>query len=154
MTVAPKSEPLQFRDIDDVAAALRAGGARLTTPRRLVLQALFAAEDLVSAEQVAAGAHTGIPLDLTSVYRNLERLEELGVVRHVHVGHGPSVYGLVGQGEREFLVCEACGRVTSADTEQLDRVRAVIKAEFGYDAHFTHFPIHGRCAECAIHQPR
>jgi Fur family transcriptional regulator, ferric uptake regulator len=149
MTVAPKTEPLRFRDIDDVAAALRAEGSRLTTPRRLVLQALFAANTLVSAEQVATGAHTGIPLDLTSVYRNLERLEQLGVVRHVHVGHGPSVYGLVGHGEREFLVCEACGKVTAADTEQLDRVREVIKAEFGYDAHFTHFPIHGRCPDCA-----
>jgi Fur family transcriptional regulator, ferric uptake regulator len=149
MTVAPKSEPLQFHTIDDVAAALRSGGGRLTTPRRLVLHALFAAGELVSAERIAAGADTGIALDLTSVYRNLERLEELGVVRHVHVGHGPSVYGLLEHGEREYLVCEACGKVTSADAEQLDRVRAVIREEFGYEARFTHFPIHGRCAGCA-----
>src|SRR3954454_24966 len=149
MTVAPKSEPLRFRDTEDVAAALRAEGARLTTPRRLVLQALFAAEGLVSAEQVAAGAHTGVALDLTSVYRNLERLEELGVVRHVHVGHGPSVYGLLGDGEREYLVCELCGRLTAVEPEQLDRVRAVIREDFGHEARFTHFPIHGRCADCA-----
>jgi Fur family ferric uptake transcriptional regulator len=149
MTVAPRSERLDFRDIDDVAAALRRAGSRLTTPRRLVLEALFAARGLVSAEQIAAGADTGIPLDLTSVYRNLEKLERLGVVRHVHVGHGPSVYGLIGEGEREFLVCEVCGKVSAADAEQLDRVRAVIRDEFGFEARFTHFPIHGRCADCA-----
>jgi Fur family ferric uptake transcriptional regulator len=148
MTVAPRSKPLAFRDLDDVAAALRSAGSRLTTPRRLVLEALFAARGLVSAEQIAAGAHTGVRLDLTSVYRNLEKLERLGVVRHVHVGHGPSVYGLIGDGEREFLVCEVCGKVSAADTEQLDRVRAVIRDEFGFEARFTHFPIHGRCAGC------
>lgn len=149
MTVAPRSQPLSFETIDDVAAALRSAGSRLTTPRRLVLQALFAAGTLVPAEQIAAGAHTGVPLDLTSVYRNLETLERLGVVRHVHIGHGPSVYGLVGQGEREFLVCEACGKVTAVEPEQLDRVRAAIRAELGHEARFTHFPIHGRCADCA-----
>ncbi|HEX6026481.1 MAG TPA: Fur family transcriptional regulator [Solirubrobacter sp.] len=149
MTVAPPSKPLAFRDLDDVAAALRKAGSRLTTPRRLVLEALFAARGLVSAEHIAAGADTGVPLDLTSVYRNLEKLEQLGVVRHVHVGHGPSVYGLIGEGEREFLVCEACGTVIAADTEKLDRVRAVIRDEFGFEARFTHFPIHGRCANCA-----
>jgi Fur family ferric uptake transcriptional regulator len=149
MTVAPKSEPLQFHSIDDVAEALRRGGGRLTTPRRLVLQALFAASELVPAERIAAGTDTGVELDLTSVYRNLERLEELGVVRHIHIGHGPSVYGLLEHGEREYLVCEACGKVTAADSEQLDRVRVVIREEFGYDARFTHFPIHGRCADCA-----
>jgi Fur family ferric uptake transcriptional regulator len=148
MTVAPRSKPLAFRDLDDVAAALRRAGSRLTTPRRLVLEALFAARGLVTAEQIAAGADTGVPLDLTSVYRNLEKLERLGVVRHVHVGHGPSVYGLIGSGEREFLVCEVCGKVSAADTEQLDRVRAVIRDEFGFEARFTHFPIHGRCAGC------
>src|SRR3954467_12497104 len=149
MTDAPRSQPLAFRDMDEVAAAVRNAGSRLTTPRRLVIEALFAADHLLSAEQISLGVTTGVTLDLTSVYRNLELLEALGIVRHVHVGHGPSVYGLIGQGEREFLVCEACGRVTAADTERLDRVRAVIKAEFGYDAHFTHFPIHGRCADCA-----
>ena len=149
MTVAPKSKRLEFDTLEDVAAALRERGGRLTTPRRLVLQALFATDDLVPAERIAAGTDTGIPLDLTSVYRNLERLEQLGVVRHIHVGHGPGVYGLLSHGEREYLVCEVCGKVTPADAEQLDRVRAVIREQFGYEVRFTHFPIHGRCAACA-----
>jgi Fur family ferric uptake transcriptional regulator len=144
MTVAPRSQPLEFRTIDDVADALRRSGSRLTTPRRLVLEVLFASRGLASAEQIAARAR----VDLTSAYRNLERLEELGVVRHVHVGHGPSVYGLVGDGEREFLVCESCGKVVSVDPSALERVRGVIRDDFGLEARFTHFPIHGRCADC------
>ncbi len=146
--MAPRSQPLAFADIDDVAAALRDPRSRLTTPRPRVLEAMFDATGLLSAEHIAAGTDTGVTLDVTSVYRNLEMLEQLGVVRHVHVGHGPSVYGLIGEGEREFLVCEVCGKVSAADTEQLDRVRAVIRKEFGFEARFTHFPIHGRCADC------
>jgi Fur family transcriptional regulator, ferric uptake regulator len=149
MTVAPRGEPLRFHDFDEVAAAVRRDGGRLTTPRRLVLQALFAAGGLVSAEQISAGAATGTEIELTSVYRNLERLEELGVVRHVHVGHGAGLYGLVGDGEREYLVCEACGDVTVAQPEQLDRAREAIRDALGYEARFGHFPIHGLCPRCA-----
>jgi Fur family ferric uptake transcriptional regulator len=146
MTEAPRTEPLAFRDIDDVAAAVRNAGGRLTTPRRLVLEALFAADGLLSAEQIAT---TGVTLELTSVYRNLELLEELGVVRHVHVGHGPGLYGLVGDGEREYLVCERCGQVVAVTPHELDGARDAIREAFGYEARFTHFPIHGRCADCA-----
>jgi len=144
MTDAPRSTPLAFADLDDVAALLRSAGSRLTTPRRLVLEALFAADGLLTAEQIAANS-----LDLTSVYRNLEHLEELGIVRHVHFGHGPGVYGLVGEGEREYLVCEGCGRVKAVAPGELDPAREAIREAFGYEARFTHFPIHGRCADCS-----
>src|SRR4051794_8844230 len=149
MTVAPRNEPLRFRDLAEVAEAVRRDGGRLSMARRLVLEALFAADALVSAEQIAAGAHTGTAIEIASVYRNLERLEELGVVRHVHLGHGPGLYGLVGDGEREYLVCEACGQVTAAEPVQLDRARALIRETLGFDARFTHFPIHGLCTRCA-----
>jgi Fur family ferric uptake transcriptional regulator len=149
VTVAPRSQPLRFRDIDDIAAAVRRDGGRLTVPRRQVLEALFAARRLVSAEHLAGGADTGVEIELASVYRTLERLEELGVVRHVHLGHGPGLYGLVGDGEREYLVCDGCGTVTAADPERLDRLRAAIREQFGFEARFTHFPLHGLCAECA-----
>src|SRR4051794_18073430 len=148
MTVAPRSEPLRFRSLEEVEAAVRRDGGRLTRPRRQVLEALFAAEGLASAEQIA-----GEEIELTSVYRNLERLEELGVVRHVHLGHGPGLYGLVGDGEREYLVCEACAKVTVAETARLDRVRALVRDEFGYEPRFTHFPMHGLCAACAAAEP-
>jgi Fur family ferric uptake transcriptional regulator len=143
MTVAPRSEPLRFRSLEEVEAAVRRDGGRLTRPRRQVLEALFAAEGLASAEQIA-----GHEIELTSVYRNLERLEELGVVRHVHLGHGPGLYGLVGDGEREYLVCEACGQVTVAEPGRLDRAREAIRETLGFDARFTHFPIHGLCSAC------
>ena len=153
MTRAPRSPRLEFRDIDDVARALREAGGRFSAPRRRVLEVLFAADGPVSAEAVATGlGGRAEPLDPASVYRALEYLEELGVVRHVHAGHGPGLYALTGQGEREYLACERCERVTAVPAERLDPVRREIEREFGYRARFTHFPILGLCAACAARE--
>ena len=150
MTRAPRRATLSFADIDDVAAAIRAGGGRLSSACRAVLSALFAADGPISAEDIARG-RGGAP-DLSSVYRNLERLEELGVVRHLHVAHGPGLYALEGEAPREYLVCEHCDRVESVDAARLDPVRAAIRERFGYEVHFGHFPMVGVCRACAEEQ--
>jgi Fur family ferric uptake transcriptional regulator len=145
MTEAPRVPTLAFTGLDEALAALRERGLRISTPRRLVLEALFAAEGPVSAEQLA----TGLGLDLASVYRNLETLEAHGVVRHVHLGHGPGLHALVAPGEREYLYCEGCGAVRAVAPEELDPARELIHDQFGLEARFTHFPIVGLCAACA-----
>lgn len=146
MTRAPDTPPLSFSGVADVARALRERGGRVSGPTRVVLAALFSAPGPVSAERLAA---TAGGLDMTTVYRNLERLEELGVVRHVHLGHGPGLYALVGGEDREYLVCDLCDRVEVVDPARLDGVRSAIREEFGYEARFRHFAIHGVCAPCA-----
>ena len=85
--------------------------------------------------------------DLASVYRNLDTLEEIGLVRHFHLGHGPGLYALAGY-EREYLVCERCGALRSVDPSELDGVRELVDEAFGYRASFKHFPIVGTCADC------
>jgi Fur family transcriptional regulator, ferric uptake regulator len=140
---------MEFEGIEEVLAILREKGHRVSTPGRLVLEALFAVDGPVSAQFIAEGlAGKGARLELTSVYRNLERLEDLGVVKHFHLGHGPGLYMLVGSGDKEFLSCERCGRVTSVDPSQLDPVRRQIRKRFGYQARFGHFPIIGLCESC------
>ena len=143
MTHAPNRPPLAYRDIDDVARALREAGGRFSAARRRVLEARCAAEAPLPADAVAPG------LDRASVYRALEYLEELGVVRHVHLGHSPGLYALTGGAEREYLTCERFHRITALEAERLDEVRDLIEAEFGYRARFSHFPIVGLCADCA-----
>jgi Fur family ferric uptake transcriptional regulator len=155
MSNAPRHPPLALRDMGDAAAAVHRAGGRMTAARRAVLEALFAAGALVSAEQIAGGLGGRVPSsDPASVYRNLEWLEEIGVVRHVHLGHGPGLYGLAGAADHEHLVCERCGRVTSLDARSLARARAEIRKATGYEAHFDHFPVHGLCPDCAGPAPR
>ena len=145
MTVAAHTPPLEFDTIEEAIRAVRQGGMRLSTARRLVLEALFAADGPISAVHLA---HT-LSIDETSVYRNLEVLERHGLIRHVHLGHGPGLYVLVGHHEVEYLYCERCDKVTAVTADELDPIRKSIKKRFGYEARFTHFPIVGLCEHCA-----
>ena len=144
MTIAPQVARLPFSGIDDAIEALRARGLRLSMTRQLVLEALFAAAGPVSAEEIA------LRLDLvpTSVYRNLETLERHGLLRHVHLGHGPGLYALVGDGEHEYIYCPGCGTARTVRPELLDPVRTHIRRRFGYEVRFTHFALVGQCPRC------
>jgi Fur family ferric uptake transcriptional regulator len=154
MTATHTGPPLVAADRNAAIEALRSRGLRVSAARRLALEALFTAENPISAEQIADGLAGRLPRsDLASVYRNLETLEAVGLVRHFHLGHGPGLYGLVGAGEREYLVCDSCSSVRAVEPADLDRVRALIKGQFGHDASFTHFPIVGLCSECAREEP-
>lgn len=129
--------------------ALRARRLRVSAARRLVLEALVVADGPMSAEQIASGIGGRVPCsDLASVYRNLEVLEQIGVVRHVHLGHGPGLYALALDGGREYLTCERCADFLPVAAAALDDVRGLIEERFGYRACFTHFPVVGLCRSC------
>lgn len=146
MTGSPDVPPLAADSLADAVAALRERGLRLSTARRLVLEVLFAADGPVSAEHVARRLN----LDAASVHRNFQALELQGLVTHVHLGHGPGLYSLLGRGEREYLYCDRCGAVTALSVKELDPVRERIKERYGYEARFDHFAIVGTCAACAV----
>jgi Fur family ferric uptake transcriptional regulator len=149
MTVAPDVPALRFDTPAEAIAALREQGLRLSTARRLVLDALFAADGPVAATYLAET----LVIDESSVYRNLEVLESHGLIRHVHLGHGPGLYVLLGGDEVEYLYCDRCAKVTPVAPDQLRPVHESIREHFGYETRFTHFAIVGLCADCAA-QPR
>jgi Fur family ferric uptake transcriptional regulator len=149
MTAACAAPILTARSPEAVLNLLRGNGMRVSTARRAVVTTLFAAGGPVSAEQIAAGLDgSRLEVDLASVYRNLEKLEQLGVVRHFHAGHGPGRYELAGEHEREYLACDRCGAVVEASPEELEPIREEIRKRFGYEVRFTHFPMVGLCAGC------
>ena len=145
MTVAPRSEPLSFATLQDAVAELRRRGMRLSTARRLVLEALYGADGPVSALRLSEL----LGIDATSVYRNLEALEREGLVRHIHLGHGPGLYALHSREEREYLYCESCAKVTPVAPRALDPTRRRLRERFGYEVRFTHFALVGLCTSCA-----
>jgi len=89
----------------------------------------------MSAEQIAAGIGGRVPAsDIASVYRNLQAFERIGLVRHVHLGHGPGLYALAVVGEREYVTCERCADYRAVVPAELDAVRELIERQFGYRA--------------------
>ena len=149
MTPARTARPLGATTVDSAIAALRAGGLRVSAARRLVLETLFAAEGPVTVEELADGLGGRVPRsDVASTYRNLETLEALGLVRHMHLGHGPGRYVLAGREDRGYLACEGCGAVVAAGADAFGPVRALVREAFGFEARFGHFPIVGLCPAC------
>jgi Fur family ferric uptake transcriptional regulator len=150
MTVSHSAPALRAGDLSTAVTALRVRGLRVSSARRLLLEALYAADGPISAEDIAGGLGGRLPgQDLGSVYRNLETLEEVGLVRHVHLGHGPGLYALAGPAEREYVVCEGCASVVALPPAALDDVRAAALAATGVQARFSHFPLVGLCAACS-----
>jgi Fur family ferric uptake transcriptional regulator len=154
MTLAASAHPVSAHSVEDAVAALRARGLRVSAARRLVLESLYLAERPLTAEEIARGVPGRLPCsDLASVYRNLETLEEIGLVRHVHLGHGPGRYGLAADRDAEYLVCEHCDAVQVVRVSELDDARRLIRERLGFEARFRHFPIVGLCAACAARAP-
>ena len=149
MTVPHDTRPLPAASAPAALASLRARGLRISASRRTVVEALFAADGPVGAEQIASGLGGRLPAsDLGSVYRNLEALERAGLVRHVHAGHGAGRYALVTRHEDGYAACECCGALQPLDAEALVRVEAIVAAATGFEARLVHFPIVGRCPSC------
>jgi Fur family transcriptional regulator, ferric uptake regulator len=141
MTIAAAARPVRAETVGAAVDALRAHGLRVTEPRRRVLAALYGSAAPVSAEELAGGA------DVASVYRNLETLETVGLVQHVHLGHGPGRYA-----PREpagWAACERCGSHQRLAGAPLAQLRRLVREATGLDAGFDHFPIVGLCPECA-----
>jgi Fur family transcriptional regulator, ferric uptake regulator len=137
-----------FDSADSVLRSLRDRGLRISMARRLIVNFLFDTGHPVSAQQIVTGLDP-TPLDLASVYRNLETLEDHGVVHHFHAGHGPGRYALIGDSQPEYLVCDRCGAIEEIERSELEPFRRAVRKRFGYEVGFTHFPMMGVCPRCA-----
>jgi len=146
MTVSSQTRPLAPASVTSALGILRADGRRISVARRLALEALFAAEGPVSAEEIAERLPR---CDLAALYRNLDVLSAAGLVEHVHVAHGPGRYVLTGRGGEGWVACEGCHRLQRLDRSQAAQLRAAIRAATGHEPSFGHFPLVGRCEGCA-----
>src|SRR3954468_10705242 len=149
MTVPHETRALAPASMPAAITTLRVRGLRVSAARRLVLEALFAADGPVTAETIAAGLDGRFPCsDLASVYRNLDTLEEIGLVHHFHVAHGAGLYALAAPHPYGYVACDGCGGHRPLDHDTVAQVAAVVRAACGYEPQLVHFPVIGRCPEC------
>lgn len=128
---------------------MRAAGGRITLQRRLVLDALVATQPHPSVEDVTEWVQRSDPdLHVSTVYRTLNTLAELGVVNHVHLGHGRSVYHFAHDAE-PHLVCPSCGDVTHLEADTFAEVRRLVASSSGFHLEHGHFAWTARCERCS-----
>ena len=90
----------------------------------------------------------GAPMALSTVYRSLEALQELGLVTHTHVDHRVPSYHLTTHATHVHVVCRECGSVEEAPTSVADDLVTRLDARLGFEADVTHAAIHGLCRTC------
>jgi len=133
---------------DDLRARLRASGYRLTPQRELILGAVEKLGHSTPDEVFAEVRTQSEAINLSTVYRTLEVLEELGLVRHAHLSDRAPTYHSVGGHEHFHLVCRNCQRVVSVEPGVLTELAARVRQDHAFVVDVGHLTVFGRCETC------
>jgi Fur family ferric uptake transcriptional regulator len=134
---------------EGIFATIRAAGGRITLPTRIVVEILAGGDGHLSADDLIAEFErrtSGVAP--STVYRVLQRLDQLQVIEHVHSGVGATFYQLRDRGHAH-LVCESCGAIIDIPDGVLTPVADAIARDFGFTVRTHHAALLGRCATCA-----
>ena len=139
----------------DLGESLRARGMRLTPQRERIIDAVRALGHATPDGLATAVARDGGPaLSLSTIYRNLDALEQVGVVSHTHLDHRSPTYHLADHADHVHLVCLTCGTVIECEVEAADPFVGNLLSRHGFVADMKHMAVHGWCAACSAQDPR
>lgn len=127
---------------------LRERGYRATPQRELVLAAVQRLRHATPDEVLAEVRRHSASLNLSTVYRTLEVLEEVGLIRHAHLSDRVPTYHALGDDEHFHLVCRGCGAVLSVGSGEAAAFVDALRAEHGFAADLGHLTVFGTCADC------
>ncbi|HEX7103312.1 MAG TPA: Fur family transcriptional regulator [Nitrolancea sp.] len=136
-------------DLAALQEALRNSGQRLTPQRMMVLSALSEQENHVTAETLLDLVRLEYPyINLSTIYRTLDLLVELGLVAETDLGGGVREFELVGAHPHHHLICQRCGHTVEIGDETLQPLRDRLQSHYGFEARMDHFAIFGVCQTC------
>lgn len=131
-----------------LSTKLKRAGYKLTAPRRIVVQVLEnEGEHLSSKEVLELGRQTYPTLSRATVYRTLELLTELGLVRPILLGDTSQRY-VASEGGHHHLVCSDCGAVLDFDRCGVDRLADSLAEQYGFRIRSHLLEFYGTCQEC------
>lgn len=139
----------------ELGESLRAHGMRMTPQRSRIIAAVRALGHTTPDGLAAAVGQDGGPaLSLSTIYRNLEALEEVGVVSHTHLDHRSPTYHLADHAEHLHLVCMSCGKVIESEVAAADAFVGNLLDRHGFVADVRHMAIQGWCDACSAKATR
>ena len=127
---------------------LRARGYRVTPQRQLVLEAVAKLEHASPEEIWADVQQTASGVNISTIYRTLELLEQLGLVTHTHLSHGAPTYHAASEQQHVHLVCRGCGRIEEVEPAVMDDVAQRLRRDIGFQVDVGHVSFFGRCRKC------
>lgn len=135
---------------DTVGDRLRQRGLRWTPQRRTVIEVLAEADDHVTGAELVERCRARNPSTIPStVYRTLDVLEELGLVRHGHGADGREEFHVLPAEAHGHLHCAECGGSWEIDEARAARIAAAVRAADGFEVDIGHVTLVGRCRNCS-----
>ena len=133
---------------------LRSRGLRWTPQRRSLIDVLARSEGHLSGAEILRRCREADPLTTPStVYRTLDVLELLGLVRHGHGQDGTEEYHLLPAGEHGHLYCSGCGRGWDLGPSEAKQLVGGLARERGFEVDLSHVTVVGRCEDCRAASP-
>jgi len=121
----------------------------MTPQRMMILEAVEKADDHISVEEIYLQVYDRYPhLNISTVYRTLELLKELGLVTETDMGDGRVRYHSIRKGHHHHLVCQSCGSIIDLDEAALLSLKDALSREYGFSADLKHLAIFGQCGNC------
>jgi len=133
---------------DTLVEALRSRGLRMTAQRDLVLRAVRRLGHATPEQVHSAVTETAGGVNITTVYRTLELLEDLGLVTHTHLGHGAPTFHAAGPAQHVHLVCRRCEEIQEVPAALLAPVSERLREEHGFTVDVAHVALSGVCTRC------
>jgi Fe2+ or Zn2+ uptake regulation protein len=128
---------------------LQKSGCRLTAPRRAVAKTLLGSTRALTPIEVYDAARKDCPgLGLVSVYRTLEKLEQLGLVQRVHQTKDCQAFIRAGDGHQHLIVCTHCGKAVLFEGDQLDPLFNSVSKTTGFQIESHWLQVFGLCKTC------
>lgn len=131
--------------------SLQSSGYRLTGPRRAIVEIMALSSCALGPVEIFDLGRKQYPgLGLVTVYRTLEKLEELGLVQRVHQPGGCNMFLRASQGHEHLLLCTACGQAEYFSGDDLSALMTSIASRSGFAIHEHWLQLYGLCAACRI----
>jgi Fur family ferric uptake transcriptional regulator len=138
-------EPEGRHETPELSERLRDSGHRLTPQRAAVLAAV---ERLGHGTPEQVYAEVSDSMNLSTVYRTLELLDELGVIRHAHLSDRAPTYHARTDHEHVHLVCRGCQSVISVGESAAASALGPLVAVHDFEPDYGHLVVFGLCASC------
>lgn len=127
---------------------LRESGHRLTPQRAAVLAAVERLGHATPEQVYAEVRESSEAINLSTVYRTLELLDELGVIRHAHLSDRAPTYHARTDHEHVHLVCRGCEQVISVSEVDAAEALGSMMTAHGFEPDYGHLVVFGRCSNC------
>ena len=138
-----------MKSTSSIIERLREQGYRLTPQRAMILSSIEESDRHISAEEIYAQVAARYPqVNISTVYRTLELLKQLGLIYETDLGEGRVRYHPEDKGHHHHLVCQNCGAIIDIDESALAGLKDVLLDQYDFNAQLRHVAIFGLCGNC------